>query len=47
MSPTRTLGLKSPTGSRTVTSHYIYDEVVPLNITKDSILEIFERDIVG
>jgi len=26
MSPTRTLGLKSPTGSMTVTSHYIYDE---------------------
>ena len=28
MSPTRTLGIQSPTGSMTVNSHYIYDEKV-------------------
>ena len=27
MSPTRTLGIQSPTGSMTVDAHYIYDEV--------------------
>ena len=35
MSPTRTLGIKSPTGSITLTTHYIYDEVVEKNISKE------------
>tara|TARA_R100000008_G_scaffold84253_1_gene71207 strand:+ start:523 stop:2412 length:1890 start_codon:yes stop_codon:yes gene_type:complete len=34
MSPTRTLGLKSPTGSMVVNSHYIYDEKVDYLIRK-------------
>ena len=34
MSPTRSLGLKSPTGSMTVTTHLIYDEVIPKNIAR-------------
>ena len=34
MSPTRTLGIQSPTGSMTVDSHYIYDEKVNYIIRK-------------
>ena len=34
MSTTRTLGLKSPTGSMTITTHYVYDEIVEKNITR-------------
>ena len=35
MSPTRTLGIKSPTGSMTVNTHYIYDEELKFkNITR-------------
>ena len=35
MSPTRTLGIQSPTGSMTVDAHYIYDETVETNITRE------------
>ena len=34
MSPTQTLGLKSPTGSMTITTHHVYDEIVEKNITR-------------
>ena len=34
MSPTKTLGLKSPTGSMTITTHHVYDEIVEKNITR-------------
>ena len=35
MSPTRALGIKSPDGKKIFSTHYIYDEIVEKNITKE------------